>query len=285
MKGVVILALKRSNYYQAAANLAASIKFYSPNIPITLISDGITNFLRKEHFEFFTNVVVMDEADYTDKHGFSPALAKINVHKYTPYDKTLYIDADSIVLQPLEPLFELCKGDFHSEVMGVGTKADDISYQAWATNEKLWEFFDLKEDSVLRTINSTWFYFNKKSKKIFNKILKFYDKGFDLSDLKNRWGGTLPDELFFYGTLANMGIVPMIEKKACFFGDHIDTSRTLTDLQNDFFMFTLYGGRTTVRLEYREFYDRLLNKIYQSFNMPHIFKNHSIIQNKHVNNR
>jgi len=284
MKGVVILALKRSNYYQAAANLAASIKFYSPNIPITLISDGITNFLRKEHFEFFTNVVVMDEADYTDKHGFSPALAKISVHKYTPYDETLYIDADSIVLQPLEPLFELCTGDFHSEVQGSGTKSDKINYQFWTTDEKLWEFFNLKEDSVVYTLNSTWFYFNKKSKKIFNKILKFYDKGFDLSDLKNKWGGTLPDELFFYGTLANLKVNPSLSKPVCFFGHEV-VQKTLTQIQEDYFILTLYGGRTLVRLIYKEFYDRLIHKIYSKFGQNSRFKSNTILSNKHANNK
>lgn len=288
MNGIIILALKNQSYYQGAANLALSIKHYSPKMNITLVSDmGHLKCFRPEHYASFDWIKEIKEEDFNDENGFSPALAKINIHKYSTYDNTLYIDADSLVLQDIQPLMDKLislKGNFYSNVLGEGGFNDDITYQAWATNEKLWDYFNLKKEDIVYTFNTSWFFFTKNSKKIFNKVLKNYHGGFKKEDLKNKWGSSLPDELFFYGTLAQMKINPKVDFDVCFFGDKID-SRTLTELQNDYYMFTLYGGRTTVRLNYREWYDRLVNSIWRKLGYNHLFKAHGIMQGKHVHTK
>ena len=54
MNGVIILALKKSAYYQAAANLAMSIKHFNKSINITLVTDGGHNeHFRVEHYAYF----------------------------------------------------------------------------------------------------------------------------------------------------------------------------------------------------------------------------------------
>lgn len=285
MDGIIILALKKSAYYQAAANLAMSIKHYNKSIHITLVSDGGHNeHYRAEHYSYFDWIKQIGFNDYNDENGFSPALAKINIYKYSEYDNTLYIDSDTLVLQDLQPLLDKLNdlgGLFYSNVLGSGGYEDNIHYQAWATNEKLWEYFGLKKDQIVYTFNSSWIYFKKESKGIFQRVYNNYVRGFDKKDLKNKWGNTLPDELFFYGTLAQLEINPTASMDVCFFGEKVD-ERDLDELQDYFYMFTLYGGRSTVRLIYREWYDRLCFMMCRENGLEHYFKSNGILQGKHV---
>jgi len=285
MNGVIILALKKQSYYHAAANLAMSIKFYNPNINITLVSDmGHNAHFMAEHYSYFDWIKEIKHEDYNDENGFSPALGKINTYKYSTYDNTLYIDADTLVLKDLQPLIDKLSsqnGNFYSNVLGSGGYNDDIHYQAWATNEKLWSYFELKKEQTVYTFNSSWFFFNNKSKSIFEKVLFNYNNGFVKEDLKHNWGNTLPDELFFYGTLAQLEINPSVDFDVCFFGHMVD-DRSLDDLQNQYYMFTLYGGKATVRLNYREWYDRICQMMCRKNKLNHYFKSHGILQGKHV---
>lgn len=288
MNGIIILALRKSAYYQAAFNLALSIKHYNNNINITLVSDGgHTSHWRAENYSVFDWIKEISPEHYTDQYGFSPALAKINIFKYSSYDHSLYIDADSICLQDLQPLLDNLiakKGLFYSNVLGEGGIKDDILYQAWATNEKLWEYFNLKEEQKVYTFNTTWFYFNKDSDNLMQSVLYNYNRGFDRNDLKNKWGGTLPDELFFYGTMAQKEINPKVDFSVCFFGDTV-SNKNLDEIQTQHYLFTLFGGRTTIRLIYKEWYDRLMNMYCRTNGLMHYFKAHGILQGKHVLNK
>lgn len=285
MNGVIILSLKKPSYYCSAANLAMSIKSHNKNIHITLVSDGGHNeHYRAEHYSYFDSIKEINKDHYTDDYGFSPALAKINIFRYSEYENTLYIDADSLVLRDIQPLIDRLvslKGNFYSNVLGSGYKNDEIIYQAWATNEKLWDYFKLKENQKVYTFNTSWFFFRKSTENLFKITYNNYFGGFSKLDLKNKWGGSLPDELFFYGTLAQKEINPSVEFSVCFFGDKID-SRTLDQLANDYYMFTLYGGKSTVRLNYIEWYDRICQSICNSNGVNNYFKSHEILKGKHV---
>ena len=287
MNGVIILSLKKYAYYQAAANLAMSIKHFNKNINITLVSDGVHNeHFRAEHYAYFDWIKEIDELDFNDDYGFSPALAKINIYKYSTYDNTLYIDSDTLVLQDIQPLIDnlvSLEGNFYSNVLGSGGFSDDIRYQAWATNQKLWDYFKLDKEQKIYTFNTSWFFFRNNSENIFKRVYNNYFSGFSKLDLKNKWGGSLPDELFFYGTLAQLNINPTVNFDVCFFGENVD-SRSLDELEKQHYMFTLYGGRSTVRLIYREWYDRLCHMMCARNGLNHYFKSDNILKDKHVNN-
>lgn len=289
-QGVIILALKKDAYYCGAFNIALSIKYYNPSINITLLSDGgHTRTFNAFNYGVFDNIKEIDKEHTVDSKGlFCPAKAKININKYSPYDNTLYLDADSLVLQDLQPLFDSLKvlgGDFYSHYFATGSKNDDIEYNPWAKNVDMWNFFKLKEDAKIHTINTSWIYFTKKADKIFKKVNENYNKNFGIENLKTRWGGTMPDELYFVGTLAQMGINPDSNIKAMFFGNEVD-SRSVSQIEQDFYALTLFGGgvgRTTVRDKYITFYDRLLHKMCSKYAEPHRYKAHLILTNKHVN--
>ena len=289
-KGIVIVALKKKAYCYGAFNLALSIKHYNPSINITLLSDGehIKCFGLTE-FAVFDNIKIMDDADYTNE-TFEPALAKFNFYKYTPYDKTLYIDADSLCLKDIAPLMDALdneKGFFYSNVHGSGGLEDDIQYSVWATNKQVWDFFKLKKDSVLHNMNSSWIWVKKckKADALFDKILENYYKGFGLENLLHQWGGTYPDELFFNGTCAQLKINPTFNKSVMFFGDKQD-NLPVSRLHDEYYFMTLFGkgnGTTTVRGKFIDFYDRILNNMCRKAGIPNNYKSHSILTGKHTN--
>jgi len=203
---------------------------------------------------------------------FQPALAKLNIYKYSSYKKTLYIDADSLVLQDIQPMFDKLAGnEFKGNVLD--------NYVQWTTPEIFKEFFGVEQGLM---INSSWFYFE--DKRLFEQANEFYNKGFDVKNIEPKWGLSLPDEMFLNASLIKLGINPKVDFEPMFFGNLID-ARTNSELQNDFFMFTLYGGRHTVRSTYVDFYDSLCRNMNREKGNEHLFKARDILNNKHVNNK
>lgn len=274
--GVIILALRKPAYSTGAFNLAMSIKYYNPDINIALLTDGEhLKHYRAEHYSVFDWIKEVNLCDYIDKNkAFQPALAKLNIHKYSTYDQTLYIDADSLVLQDLRPLFDRLKGSSFKSNFIEG-------YTQWTDKETFNSFFGV---DFGQTINSSWFYWEKDIS-VFEQANDFYAKGFPIDKIAPKWGsGTLPDELFFNAAITKTNTDAKVDFPVMFFGNVID-ARTLTELQEQHFMFTLYGGIRTVRSIYVDFYDRLLFKICESKGIEHRFKAHGILTQKHVNNK
>lgn len=274
MQGVIILSLKKPAYSLGAFNLALSIKHFNPSINITLVSDGEhKRHYRPEHYAVFDQIKDINLCDYIDSDGsFQPALAKINIHKYSDYKQTLYIDADSLVLQDLQPLFDKLKGNkFKSNVID--------GYTQWTDAETFKSFFGV---DFGKTINSSWFYFE--DKKVFDQANKYYSKGFNIEKISPKWGGTLPDELFFNASITKLKIDPKVDYDVMFFGNAID-KRTYSEIEKDFFGFTLYGGQRTVRDIYIVWYDRLCFKFCANRGIEHRFKAHGILTGKHVQNK
>lgn len=298
MKGVTIIALKKASYFHAAYNLAVSIRFYCPNLSISLLTDETyRSYCSETMMSAFDQIVLIDHKDHTDESGvFQPGLAKISLYKYTPYDQTLYVDADSLALQDVTPLFDECedKGGFiYGHVVGSGGYNDDIPYNIWGRNPYQFKFFDIPKENTLHTLNSSWLYIKKcpEAELIFSELRSYWDKGYGLENLRNKWGDrTYPDELFFNGVLAKNGINPRIERTAMFFGNEFD-KRTYTELQKDYLFMTLYGAgkittqvkATTVKLKYIEWYDRLCFKMFAQMGKEHYFKSGNIMKGKHIN--
>lgn len=272
MQGVIILALKKSSYFTSAFNLALSIKYHNPKIHITLVSDGKhADHYLPEHYAVFDWIKYIKEEHYMGADNkFQPALAKININKYTMYDQTLYIDADSLCLQDIQPLFDKLK---HYPF-----KANNIpGYTQWTDEETFTSFFKVP---LGLTINSSWIYFENSD--VFNKAQEFYKKGFPADKVVPVWGGSYPDELFFNAAITATDTDPISSTEVMFFGNNID-KRTLSELERDFYFFTLYGNKTTVRKIYIDFYDKLLFKMCEKNGLEHRYKAHAILVGKHVN--
>jgi len=99
-RGVITLAYGHKRFIEQARSLAHSLHLHAPNVPRTLVTDcndpQITN--------LFTNVIA-----YRPEYG-SGVRQKIYLDQYSPYDETLFIDSDCLVLGNLDSFWSAFRG-------------------------------------------------------------------------------------------------------------------------------------------------------------------------------
>lgn len=98
-QGVLFIATGEE-YIGMAERSAQSVKRYHPDLPITLVTD------HQEIPDVFDNLVLWEFS--TERIGDRSWL--INSHlqpEMSPYDQTLYLDADTLVMNPIQELFSI----------------------------------------------------------------------------------------------------------------------------------------------------------------------------------
>ena len=95
-KGFVTIATGKEMYYAMARNLLMSYRFHNHGgPPFAIICDRENNYT-----EDFDDVVVMDSPMFS-------YLDKLRLPELAPYDETIFIDADSLVLRDLGGLWDV----------------------------------------------------------------------------------------------------------------------------------------------------------------------------------
>lgn len=118
-RGVLLIALGAPEYGQMAANLAASIRYSDPDVPIHIVhTQSSLSHLSDAHRALFSSFAVCPEECYvrrgtggegriagnegrgTGDEKVSTEYIKAKTHLYdlTPYDETLFLDADMYML-------------------------------------------------------------------------------------------------------------------------------------------------------------------------------------------
>ena len=99
-----IVVGKRALYLDAVRRSAASLKRAMPDLPIAIVSDGPID----GPFDHQIQIAESDPAKIDP--GAVPCRSKIIGMKQSPFEQTLYIDADTLVLRDLGEVFELLDG-------------------------------------------------------------------------------------------------------------------------------------------------------------------------------
>lgn len=292
-KGIVLFAFGRRGYAYMACNMAISIKYYNKDIPITLyVDEKILDYI-KDDLAFFDKVFTLPfNIVYKPKVGIDPANVKVNVPKYLPYDENLYLDVDGIAVKDLQPLINNLskeKGYYLTQVIDSGGYDKKILYDIWAKKDKIYEFFELnKETAIYPAVQTSFAYFKKGADIVlfYEKLKYFYDKGFLRSDIEQRWGGTLPDELFYSGTCAHLDYNPASKEEPIFFGNIHNQKTTHQDIKDKYYISAIYGngrGNTLTRRTYFDFYDNELREIYKHFGKDFLYDTKAVLKDKHAN--
>ena len=176
-KGIITIAQGKQKYIDMAVYLAMSLKLYCPHIKRAVVTDRPKSVLN----EYYDIIIPVNPS-----YGMG-YVQKLKVYEYSPFENTLFIDADCLVVRSVEPIFEHFK---KSEMSVYGNK--DTSGK----------FFDVdfnilsKEFSVKYMIrfNGGIYYFKKSelAQKVFaecESIIKKYD---ELNLYKHR--GLIADE-------------------------------------------------------------------------------------------
>ena len=283
---IALLAVGKRGYTFAAYNLAFTIKHYSLEAKILLIHDGqYINQVPNDVFDIQHEVSLQ----FTHQKGvFDAGGAKLGVYGIaTQYFKEyLYLDVDAICMKDLTPFYESLTKDLHTQIEGKGGKNDPINYSIWASNESIWEEFELDEDATYYAPQTSWHYAKKKRANtyFFKLAQKLNLEAFqDPKKLKMKWGKALPDELIFGGALAIKEIDASTDVKPIFFGwKH----KPIGEIESEYYLLSLYGngvGRTLTKLDYIEYYDRKMNNLMKEHGINHKYKVSLIMKDKLVN--
>ena len=88
MKGFVTIATGDEKYYKLAFNLLRSYKLRAVGeniLPFAIICDR-----KNKYTEYFDDIIILPETETTRSF-----MDKLFLYRYTPYEETLFVDADS----------------------------------------------------------------------------------------------------------------------------------------------------------------------------------------------
>lgn len=283
-QGILLVIFGHNSYGKWAYNLAHSIKHYS-DIPIHIVCEEST--------VAGLDMAIFDTIQYTTfettpSGKYDVAEIKTSLIKYSPFEKTIYLDADGVALKDIAPLFDAIfkSHSVYSQAISAGKKTDSLNY-TWASNDTLWGHFDLKEDAVYPSIQSSLIAFDKskQAKEFFKKLKENYANPVDLKAQNFTWGNSQsqPDELYYGATFAQMGITPALELQPVFF-PHTHTNK-LTEIVNNHYLMAMYGANNLVKPFAKDFYDRQMHMVMRRGGKNHYFKVHQLYKNKFAGNK
>jgi hypothetical protein len=294
---VVLLAFGKVQYYWAAYNLAFSIKKFNPSISIALIAEDKGKAISqcpelREYIETFADIA---QEDIYTNNKLDPAKLKVKLYNYLPFERNLYLDVDAVALKDIQPMIEeLAQSgkDYISHTVGYHTidKGRDFKEMQWAWADKMWAHYELGADTVMPAINSSmqWIIKGEKAAALYAKAQElFFENPIPLKDLRMKWGGSQPDELYMNIAMAILGIDPALKQY-----DKVKTSEggmihfamqrglTYQEVTERFYLQSYYGGNRFTPLFYVDWLDRMLKVDHQAIGKRHIYLINRIVQNK-----
>lgn len=201
-QGVILIAAGHTEYGKLAYCNALSIR-YKSDIPIILFADNeAIRLLQPAHRSVFTDIVDIS-SKIVEQNYFQ---IKTMVYDLSPFEKTLYVDADVLWFykRPINDLFqELNDASFTMISEGyvdIATGASTVKkYTHWAQLDDIKESYQGKmgfDESKLYQMRSELIYFikSKENKKYFDLVKKIYaDPKVKYTSISKK----VPDELAF----------------------------------------------------------------------------------------
>ena len=171
--GIILVCLGHPYYSHMAFNLAVSIKYQDSTIPITVVKSGSSlDQLLPWQRGIFDNEVELD-LNLIKRSGVVEYLkAKTLLYDLSPYEKTIYLDADTILSErkKIGDLFSLTGVQFANR----GEMKDSSGISQWVDIKVL---FDTYKIDHWYDLSSEFIFFDRSAlnKKFFNDAKKYYD--------------------------------------------------------------------------------------------------------------
>jgi hypothetical protein len=187
-QGIITIATGRREYIEMAIALGISISLHSPGAATAVISDSHSKLLSR----------VFDSVIQPPSRKSSGFLLKTSLHELSPFDRTLFVDADCLVVSDIREIFaRLCGEPF--VVIG-----DKIDSGYWFTD--IPKLLSKIGCSALPKFNSGLIYFEKgkTSEGIFTGAQEVFARQ-DYYEIEAFKGGC-PDEPCFAISMARQGV-------------------------------------------------------------------------------
>ncbi len=284
---VVLLAFGKRGYGFGAANLAATIRHHTPQSHILLIADPqCLSQLQPFHRGLFTEISVLPADQWMTGAIPDPGKAKCHLRELLPSGPWMFIDADSIVLGDIVPMWNdlLASGKvFACETLDSGPPTKEIEYTPWASPAAIAQRAG-KDGATVYGINTSWM-FMADAGPFFARVAEMFDgQLWRRDELIHKWGKSMPDELIYSTACTEMGVDPSWPRSVFFGVDY--SEKRLSDIADKYAMLTLYGNgrgpRTYVKRRYIDMVDPYLAKVYKALGASHIFKVQMVLNDKYL---
>lgn len=290
-KGCVIYAFKKPSYGKMAWNLCMSIKAVSPNMPVAIIHDGLSlDHLEDWRQRYFDQLILMDKEDLYHVGKFSPGKGKLSGYRYLPFDENIIIDADSICINDLSRLFEMCTKNVHAQCVGSWNETAKTWTCQWMDLIEARKLYSIEGTHTVYEINSSFVYIKKspEAEKLYARALENLEIGWGHPELQN-WGGGFPDELGWNVAFAQLGIHPQFYHQTELSNDAQEPIFFSTRFTNNwnyvhdkYYFIGFFGDSHFTDGSLQNYYDRLMVGIGKKFGFPHHFKIRHLMKAKHV---
>lgn len=261
MLGICIVAVGHAQYGRMAYNLAMTIKAVE-NIPIAVLYGGSgLQHLNENQKGIFDYIIEMDAPQDCG--------AKLCVYDYSPFSKTLLLDADMLWLprhKPSELFLELEGFPFTAITEG---DSDNPAghYFFWGDLEEIRSKYKVDKVYQWRT-EVVYFEKSKKAASLF-KLARKIHKNPGLKSVK-KFGSGFPDELSINIACAVLGIEPHKKWQPSYWPKmHRETVPPLTRLYEDYYLFS--AGGNTAPPATQTFYNRLVKAQAPKVGRVHMF--------------
>ncbi len=231
-RGVLFLALGEQIYGQMAFNACMSIKAVCPQLKTCILySDSAVKSLTEKHWRYFDIKQECPTEFYMYDGKKSYFRAKTRLYEMSPFDQTLWLDAD-VIIHPRKQaqIMELFDSthDYYAQTYNLwdcdtGRPPQEGNIWSglglWTSLTKgLVNRYEL-QGKTLPQINSSFVYFEKteRMKAFFDETQRLWAEP---NPAVRNWRGEYPDEFFFHIAGARLGIQSAKVPFVPLYGDH-----------------------------------------------------------------
>lgn len=272
-RGVLLLAVGHPYYGNYAIQLARSINAIDPNIPVAVVQgEGALGHIHPNNYRHFSEIIEIP-TEYIYTNSIKDFLkAKTYLYNLSPFDKTIFIDADVIWCpqKPITQLFDLLDGKkFTMSNRGCNDieKAHD-GFIHWAKPKDIMEKYDIKS-GYLYNLASEFMYFEK-CKEV-KKLFKIAQEVFEKPKIEyKRFSFSMPDELAFEIATLKTGLYPHVAPFIPFYWEHFEKKRMVVrDIYDNFYGYSC-GGNITEKM-CADIYNSLANNANKKYGIKGYF--------------
>jgi hypothetical protein len=197
-RGILVTAYGARRYRDFAVTLARSLDLYSPSIPRAVVTDGEDPRLAR----FYQHLVPFREERGP---GF---FQKLWLLEYSPFDRTLYLDSDALVVRDLDFLWEMFEGHAFA---AVGERYRSEGYWCGDLAERCRRF----GVPSVPTFNGGLFYFEKgPAAQGFFREARSIAERYDENGFERVVNDSISDEAIFSLLIARGGAGAMVDDGA-----------------------------------------------------------------------
>ena len=274
MKGIVLIAVGGNGYLRWAYNMAMSLKFHSPNLPIQiLVSRNLFN--EAVSIPFWDIVTLLEDENWQDEKGrLFPAKLKTSFYHLVDFEEFIYLDVDGCIVKDITPLFD-CEEDLSSDVQGVYDRSQTgvFNHLKWAKTDVIWEHFGLSETDKLPAINSSFLFVrkNEKTQQVFDLAYNLlmnnplpYEKHWYVWGRRKEHKVSQPDELYMNVAMAKLGVIPKNNVVVLFrMINDLCEFTTYNEVKENFYGVGLFGQLETNHRRMREIYNSAMKEMWR----------------------